>query len=73
MYVHLNAGINGCYVHIMATNDSASMRFEMRTPKGWLDRIDAWRQTEPDFPSRAKAIRRLVEVGLQKEAKHEAE
>lgn len=28
--------------------------------------IDDWRRQQPDLPSRAEAIRRLVELGLQK-------
>lgn len=29
-----------------------------------VDRIDRWRAHQPDLPSRAEAIRRLVEQGL---------
>jgi hypothetical protein len=41
-----------------------SSRFEMVIPPGWMDKIDAWRATQPGIPSRAEAIRRLVEAGL---------
>jgi len=41
-----------------------SGRFEMVTPPGWMDKIDAWRRQQPDLPPRAEAIRRLVEKGL---------
>lgn len=39
-------------------------RFEMRMDEATLERIDRWRSEEPDRPSRAEAIRRLVETGL---------
>lgn len=41
-----------------------SGRFEMVTPPGWMERIDAWRRDQPDLPTRAEAIRRLVDKGL---------
>jgi hypothetical protein len=39
-------------------------RFEMRLDQGVLDRVDAWRSRQGDLPSRAEAIRRLIEDGL---------
>jgi hypothetical protein len=42
-----------------------SERFEMRAPKGWLAAIDEWRQKQAIPPSRAAAIRYLVEAGLK--------
>ena len=36
----------------------------MVTPPGWLAKIDDWRRQQADLPSRAEAIRRLVEKGL---------
>jgi uncharacterized protein len=45
-------------------------RFEMRVDKELLARVDAWRAEEEDLPSRAQAMRRLVEVAL---ASHAAE
>jgi hypothetical protein len=41
-----------------------SERFEMRFEVDMIDRIDDWRRQQPDLPSRAGAIRRLIEVGL---------
>lgn len=38
--------------------------FQMRASEEWLRKIDDWRRTQPDIPSRAEAIRRLVEKGL---------
>lgn len=40
-------------------------RFEMRVDENLLARIDAWSAGQDDVPSRAEAVRRLVELGLQ--------
>src|SRR5260370_848855 len=40
-------------------------RFEMRLDQSVLDRVDAWRARQSDLPSRAEAIRRLIEDGLE--------
>jgi hypothetical protein len=42
-------------------------RFEMRFEPTTLDRVDAWRAKQFDMPSRADAIRRLIETGLEGE------
>ena len=39
-------------------------RFEMRFDPITLNRVENWRANQPDAPSRAEAIRRLIEVGL---------
>ncbi len=39
-------------------------RFEMRLDQSILDKIDSWRGKQDDYPSRAEAVRRLIEVGL---------
>ncbi len=41
-------------------------RFEMRLDEDTLARIDGWRAEQLDIPSRAEAIRRLVDRGLSK-------
>jgi hypothetical protein len=38
--------------------------FQMRVSPEWLAVIDEWRRAQPDIPSRAEAIRRLVEKGI---------
>ena len=43
-------------------------RFEMRIPASFLKTIDDWRRKQEDLPSRASAIRRLVELGLRGQA-----
>jgi hypothetical protein len=40
-------------------------RFEMRVPASFLKMVDEWRRKQPELPSRAEAIRRLVELGLK--------
>lgn len=42
----------------------ATERFEMRIETELLGRLDNWREAEADTPSRAEAIRRLMEAGL---------
>jgi hypothetical protein len=41
-------------------------RFEMLAAPEWLTSVDNWRAKQPGIPSRAEAIRRLVELGLNK-------
>jgi hypothetical protein len=36
------------------------INYLMRVDQPFLDAIDAWRRHQPDLPSRAEAIRRLV-------------
>lgn len=39
-------------------------RFEMRLDRETLQRVDKWRSQQPDMPSRAEAVRRLVDRSL---------
>lgn len=39
-------------------------RFEMRLDQETLDDMDKWRSSQSDIPSRAEAVRRLIELGL---------
>lgn len=39
-------------------------RFEMRLDQGTISRLDAWRGRQDDLPSRAEAVRRLMETEL---------
>lgn len=39
--------------------------YQMRVTEEWLATIDDWRRQQADLPSRAEAIRRLVEKGLE--------
>jgi uncharacterized protein len=40
------------------------VRFEMRFDTEVVERIEEWRLKQSDLPSRADAVRRLVELGL---------
>lgn len=44
-------------------------RFEMRVDEETLSRVDRWRAEQDDGPSRAEAMRRLVDVGLAQSSK----
>ena len=38
--------------------------FQMRVSTQFLKKVDRWRKKQPDEPSRAEAIRRLVEYAI---------
>lgn len=44
-----------------------SERFEMRLDEEILGRVDEWRSKQGDVPSRAEAMRRLIEQGLARQ------
>lgn len=46
-----------------------SERFEMRLDEEVLDRVDKWRAAQGDLPTRAEAMRRLVELGLERSSR----
>jgi uncharacterized protein YfbU (UPF0304 family) len=50
----------------------ATERFEMRIDSELLDRLDQWRSSEDDSPSRAEAVRRLLENGLAHDSRGRA-
>lgn len=39
-------------------------RFEMRLDQSVVEQVDQWRATQGDLPSRAEAVRRLIEASL---------
>jgi uncharacterized protein YfbU (UPF0304 family) len=43
-------------------------RFEMRLDTETIEKVDEWRSGQPDVPSRAEAMRRLVDIGLGRPA-----
>jgi uncharacterized protein len=43
---------------------SKTERYEMRLDQRTLESIDTWRSSQADLPSRAEAIRRLIDVAL---------
>jgi hypothetical protein len=42
-------------------------RFQMRVSPGFIRLIDEWRRKQPDLPSRAESLRRLVEIAVASE------
>lgn len=46
-------------------------RFEMRLDQLALNNVDAWRARQDDLPSRAEAIRRLIEAGTARSSEGE--
>ena len=46
-----------------------SQQFQMRVSDEFLKSVDKWRATQDDKPSRAEAIRRLVEIALRVKGK----
>lgn len=47
-------------------------QFQMRVSEDFLKTIDDWRRRQEDLPSRAEAIRRLVEQALDSTGKKKA-
>jgi len=47
--------------------EEKTQRFEMRVSKSFLEQVDDWRRNHPDLPSRANAIRILVERAIEAE------
>ena len=45
--------------------EPATETFKERVSPEWLAILDAWRRLQPDLPSRAEAMRRLVATGLE--------
>jgi hypothetical protein len=47
--------------------DDEIKRLNMIAPASWFDRIEDWRREQPNpMPSVSEAIRRLVDLGLDK-------
>jgi hypothetical protein len=49
--------------------DEGMKPFQLRVTDEWMLVVDNWRRKQPVIPSRAEAIRRLVEIGAAAEAK----
>ena len=47
-------------------------RFELRLAPGLLDRLEQWRQRQPAVPSKAAAVRYIMELGLTAAEKADA-
>jgi len=46
------------------TNEKHSVRVDLMMMPSELRAIDGWRRQQPDLPTRAEAIRRLIHLGL---------
>jgi hypothetical protein len=46
------------------SDEEQTERFQMRVSPSFLRLVDDWRRKQADLPSRAEAIRRLVERGV---------
>jgi hypothetical protein len=47
--------------------------FQMRVSEQFLRMVDDWRRRQIDLPSRAEAIRRLVELAIKMKHKSDAD
>jgi len=54
---------------VRPTDDPKNTTLQMRVSEAFLKSIDDWRRKQADLPSRAAAIRRLVELGLKAKGK----
>jgi hypothetical protein len=50
------------------TGEKHSTRVHLMMTASELRSVDEWRRQQPDLPSRAEAIRRLIELGLSAKA-----
>lgn len=53
---------------VPAMNDDVRP-YQIRLSTAFWKKVDAWRRVQPDIPTRAEALRRLVEIGLLSEQK----
>lgn len=54
----------------MSDNEKLDQRVQLVASKDFNSKVDAWRRTQEDLPSRSEAIRRLVYLGLVHEEEH---
>jgi len=47
--------------------------FQMRVSEAFLRTVDDWRRAQTDLPSRAEAIRRMVELAAKMKRKPDAD
>ena len=73
-YMALDACQYTRYKTYMATASDSKREhdrvFQMRVSDAFLDTLDGWRREQPDIPSRAEAVRRLVDQALRLPADH---
>lgn len=49
--------------------DTETKRLNIVAPASWVRKVDEWRRLQPDLPNASEAIRRLVDAGLEREAR----
>jgi hypothetical protein len=49
--------------------ETATGRIQVVAPESWVKRVDEWRRRHPDMPNRSKAVRMLVDLALDADAK----
>jgi hypothetical protein len=54
---------------VRPTDDRKDTTLQMRVSEAFLKSVDDWRRKQPDLPSRAAAIRRLVAIALKVKGK----
>lgn len=50
--------------HNRGMNEQRSTRVHLMMSPSELRAVDEWRRAQPDLPSRAEAIRRLIDLGI---------
>ena len=54
----------------MSEPEKLDQRIQLVASKEFGQKVDSWRRTQSDLPSRSEAIRRLVYLGLVHEEEH---
>lgn len=49
--------------------DDDTKRLNIVVPATWARRVDDWRRRQTDLPNFSEAVRRLVEIALEREKK----
>lgn len=49
--------------------DTETKRLNIVAPASWVKRLEEWRRAQPDLPNTSEAIRRLVDAGMEREAR----
>lgn len=63
----INIELTQLRVYTVAMAKETDRVFQMRVSDAFIRTIDDWRREQPDLPARAEAIRRLVEIALEKQ------
>lgn len=61
---HIDRKQKVIYVMLVMQNEKKTSRFIFSAEPSLLAAIDTWRAKQPDIPTRAEAVRRLIRGGL---------